>query len=96
MVIGELPVVHHLQQDVEQVRVRLFDFVEQEHGMRMLVDRVGQKSALVVADIARRCANQPADGVALHIFGHVEPFERDAHDRGELARDLGLADAGWP
>ena len=62
--------------------------------MRMLVDRVGQQAALVVADIARRRADQPADRVALHIFGHVEALQRDAHDRGELARDLGLADAG--
>ncbi len=60
----------------------------------MLVDRVGQQAALVVADIARRRADQPADRVALHIFGHVEALQRDAHDRGELARDLGLADAG--
>ena len=62
--------------------------------MRLLVDRIGQQPALIVADIARRRADQPADRVALHIFGHVEALERDAHDRGELARDLGLADAG--
>jgi hypothetical protein len=28
VVVGELSVVHHLQEDVEQVRVRLFDLVE--------------------------------------------------------------------
>ena len=62
--------------------------------MRMLVDRVGQQAALIVADIARRRADQAADAVPLHIFAHVEALQRDAHDRGELARDLGLADAG--
>jgi hypothetical protein len=30
--------IHHLQQDVEQVRMRLFDLVEQQHTMRVLVD----------------------------------------------------------
>ena len=94
VVVGELAVVHDLQQDVEQVGMRLLDLVEQQHRMRVLVDRVGQQAALVVADIARGRADQPADRVALHIFGHVEPLQRDAHDRGELARDLGLADAG--
>ena len=74
--------------------MRLLDLVEQQHAVRMLVDGVGQQAALVVADIARRRADQPADRVALHIFGHVEALQRDAHDRGELARDLGLADAG--
>ena len=41
VVIGELAVIHHLQQDVEQVRMGLFDLVQQKHGMRMLVDGVG-------------------------------------------------------
>jgi hypothetical protein len=37
-VVGQLAVVHHLQQDVEEVRMRLLDFVEQQHAVRMLVD----------------------------------------------------------
>ena len=32
--------------------------------------------------------------MALHVLGHVEAQELDAHGRGELARDFGLADAG--
>jgi hypothetical protein len=39
--------------------MRLLDLVEQEHAVRMLVDRVGQQAALVEADIARRRADQP-------------------------------------
>jgi hypothetical protein len=38
VVVGQLAVIHHLQQDVEHVRVRLLDLVEQQHAMRMLVD----------------------------------------------------------
>src|SRR5579871_3449478 len=34
VVIGELAVIHHLQKDIEQIRVRFFDFVEQQHAMR--------------------------------------------------------------
>jgi hypothetical protein len=45
--IGQRAVVHHLQQDVEQVRVRLLDLVEQQHAVRVLVDAVGQQAALV-------------------------------------------------
>ena len=44
--IGERAVVHHLQQDVEQVRVRLLDFVEQQH-------------ASADADRRRRSAGRP-------------------------------------
>ena len=68
VMVGELAVIHHLQQDVEQVAMGLFDFVQQQHAMGMLVDAIGQQAALVEADIARRRADQAADGVALHIF----------------------------
>ena len=75
VVVRQLPVVHHLEEDVEQVRMRLLDLVEQEHAMRMLVHPVGQQPALVEPDIAGRRADKAADGVALHILGHVEPQE---------------------
>jgi len=81
MMIGQLAVIHHLQQYVEQVRMRLLDLVEQQHAMRVLVDRIGQEAALVIADIARRRADQAGNAVPLHIFGHVEALERNAHDR---------------
>src|SRR5512146_17605 len=62
--------------------------------MRVLVDRVREEAALVVADRAWRRSDQPADGMALHIFGHIEPLKRDSEDECQLARNLGLADAG--
>jgi len=44
-----LPWSHHLQEEVEEIRVRLLDLVQQQHGVRMLIDRVGQQAALVEA-----------------------------------------------
>jgi hypothetical protein len=38
--------------------VGLLDLIEQQHRMGMLVDRVGQKAALIEAHIARRRADQ--------------------------------------
>ena len=72
----------------------LLDLVQQQHGMRMLVDGVGQQPALVEPDIAGRRADQAADGVPLHVLAHVEAGQVDAERAGKLARDLGLADAG--
>nr|GFD08814.1 hypothetical protein [Tanacetum cinerariifolium] len=80
VLVGQPPVVHYLQQDVEQVGMRLLDLVEQQHAMRVLVHRIGEQTALVEADVAGRCADQPADRVTLHIFGHVEPLQRNAED----------------
>ena len=80
-------VVHHLQQDVEDVRVRLLDLVEQHDAVRVLVDRVGELAALIEADVARRRADQPRHRVLLHVLGHVEADELDAeHGRELLAR----------
>ena len=86
--------VHHLQQDVEDVLVRLLDLVEQHHGVLVLVHRVGELAALVVADVARGRADEPGDRVALHVLAHVEAQQLDAQGVGELAADLGLAHAG--
>ena len=42
VMVGQLAVIHDLQEHVEQVGMRLLDFVEQQHAMRMLVDAVGE------------------------------------------------------
>ena len=78
VVVGQRAVIHHLQQDIEDVRMRLFDFIEQQHRMRLLGDRLGQQAALVETDIARRRADQAADRMAFHVFGHVEADQLDA------------------
>jgi hypothetical protein len=87
-------VVHDLQQQVEHVGVRLLDFVQQQHRMRMLVDGLGEQATLVEAHVARRRADQARHRVALHIFGHVEANQLDAERDRQLPRDFGLADAG--
>ena len=94
VVVGELAMVHDLQQHVEKIRVRLLDFVEQQHAMRMLIDAIGEQAALVEADIAGRRADQARNGVPFHVFRHVEADELDAERRGKLLCDFGLADAG--
>ena len=94
VVVGQRAVVHDLQQQIEHIRVRLLDLIEQQHAVRMLDDRLGQQSALVEPHVARRRADQARDRVALHVLGHVEAHELHAHRDRELARHLGLADAG--
>ena len=94
VVVGQRAVVHDLQQQVEHIRMRLLDLIEQQHAVRVLGDRLGQQPALVEAHVAGRRADQARHRVALHVLGHVEAHELDAHGNRELARDLGLADAG--
>src|ERR1700731_2499665 len=51
---------------------------------------------LVVPDVAGRGADQPRDGVLLHVLGHVDAHHRvlvAEQELGERARQLGLAHA---
>ena len=95
--VREVPVLEDLQQDVEHVRVRLLDLVEQDDRVRVPLHLLGELPALLVADVARRRADQLRNRVLLHVLRHVEADERVVaaeEEAGEAARELGLADAG--
>ncbi len=93
VVIGQSAVVHDLQQNVENVRMRLFDLVKEQYRVRLLGDRFGQQAALIESYIARRRADQPADCMPLHVFRHVESNQFDAQCECKLLRNFGLAHA---
>ena len=76
LAVGEAAVVQDLQQHVEHVRVRLLDFVEQQHRIRPAAHGLGQITAFLVANVARRRADQARDRMLLHELRHV-----DAHHR---------------
>src|SRR5215472_4225829 len=61
--------------------------------MRVLINAVRKKSALVEPNIARGRADEPRNCVSLHVLAHVEPNQLDPHDASELACNLGLSDA---
>ena len=73
MAVGQAPVVKHLQQDVEDVGVRLLDFVEQDQRIGPPPHPLGEVAALLVADIARRSADQAGHRVPLHELRHIDP-----------------------
>src|SRR5258708_38068758 len=52
--------------------MRLLDFVKQHDTVRFPPHRLAELSTLFVPDVARRRADQPGDGVFLHVLGHVE------------------------
>ena len=53
LVVGERRVVHHLEQDVEEVGVGLLDLVEEKHRVGVLAHALDELAAFVVADVAR-------------------------------------------
>ena len=77
--------------------MRLFEFVEEDDGIRAAADLLGQLSGLVIADIAGRRADDLRDAVLFHILGHIEPDERLdrlEHLAGQPLDELRLAHAG--
>ena len=95
--IGYAAVVEDLQQDVEHIRVRLFNFVEEHDGVGRAAHSLGELAALVVADVSRRRADEARDGVFFHVLGHVYAHHVALvveETLGEGFCQLGLADAG--
>ncbi len=94
--VGEAPVVEHLQEQVEDVGVRLLDLVEEEDAVRPAAHRLRQVAALLAVDVAGRRADEPRGHVLLHELAHVEARQRllvVEEKLGERLRELGLADA---
>jgi hypothetical protein len=96
-VVGQAAVVEHLQQDVEGIGVRFFDFVEQDDGVRLAAHGLGELAAFFVAYISRRRAHEPRHVVAFLVFAHVDAgdgfFVVEEH-LGEGFGQLGFAHAG--
>ena len=99
LAVGEAAIIEHLQQNIENVVVRFFDFIEEHDGIRPAPDRFAELAAFFVADVARRRADEPGDGVFLHVFAHVDAdhgvFVIEQKFR-ERAGGFGFADAGRP
>ena len=86
--VGEDPVVHHLEEDVEDITVGLLDLVEEDHRIRPVADGLGQLPGLLISDIARRGPDEAGDSEPLHVFGHVDPDQRLLIPEEELRQDL--------
>src|SRR3546814_11427353 len=54
LTIGQAAIVEHLQQDVEDFRMRLLDLVEQDHRVRSAPPGFGQVAAFVLRSEERR------------------------------------------
>ena len=96
---GQLPVFEDLKQDVENVRMSLFDFVQEDNRIWRPAHAFGELSAFFIADIAWRRADQLRNGMLLHEFRHVEAHQRFFRAKekfGKSASHFRFADARGP
>ncbi len=96
IVVGQHTVIHHLQQQVEDIRVCFLYLIQQHHRMRMLNHRIRQQAALIKADVTRRRTNQTADGVTLHILGHIKAQQLNPQCFRQLHGDFRFTHTGRP
>ena len=97
LAIGQMTIIEHLQQCVEDVRMRLLDLVEQHHGERLATHLFGELAALLIADISRRGAEQTRCGVLFGELRHIHADQRVLIIEQELRQrlgQLGLAHTG--
>ena len=92
-----MTVIKHLQQRVEDIRMGLFDLIEQHHGERLATNLLGEFAALFVTDVSRRSTKQARSRIFLGEFRHVDTNQCVLvvkQEFGERLGQLGLADAG--
>ena len=97
LAVGERSLVEDLIEKVHHVDVSLLAFVEQDDGVGPAADGLGEHSALAVADVARRRADETRDCVLFLEFAHVYRYYAAAVAEEQLReREAGLrlSDAG--
>ena len=96
--IGNFSFFENLQEEVHDIGVGLFDFVEKNHAVGATPNRFTELAAFFVADVAGRRTDQTASGKFLHVLGHIDLDEGIAIAEHELCKGLsekGFADACW-
>ena len=70
--VRQASILHNLQQQIKHIGMGFFDFVQQHHAVGLATNSIRQLTTLIVAHIARWCANQASGGVLFHIFAHIK------------------------
>src|SRR5262245_27369937 len=92
--IRETPVVEGLQHNIPHIRMSFFDLIQKYHAVGPTSDALGQISALLIADMSWRCADQSRHGMLVHVFRHVDSdhCSRIIEKKlGESTRSFGLS-----
>ena len=81
--------IENLQQHIEYIGMRLFDFVEQNHRIGPAPHRFSQVAAFFIAHIARGRTDEPRHRMLLHELGHVEPHHCVFRIKQEICQGFG-------
>ena len=94
--VCEASLFHDLEEHVEDVRVRLLDLVKEHDRVGATTHTLGELAALLIADVARRRADEARGVVLLHVLAHVHGDDCvfvTKEELCELLAEVGLAHA---
>src|SRR5690606_34754118 len=69
--VGYMAFVQNLQQYVEYIRMRFFNFIKKQYCVRFSSYGFSKLSAFFISHVSRRRTYQSGNGEFLHIFTHV-------------------------
>ena len=72
MVVCEPPTIEDLKEKIEDIRMSLFDLIEEHHAVGATPHCLRQFSTFLVTDVSGRRADQSAYRVAFHELAHVQ------------------------
>ena len=73
MGIAEPSLIQDLQQQIHNLRMRLFDLIKQHHRIGAAAHLFGQLACLIVSHIAGGRTDHFRNRMLLHVFGHIQP-----------------------
>ena len=88
-VVRQLPLLQHLQQQVEHIGMGLLDLVQQHHGIGMATHLFRKHSPLLESNVTWRCAHQTAGIVLFHEVAHIHPNQGILAAEEEPSQGLG-------
>src|SRR6185295_11657553 len=95
--VGYPALIERLEEQVEQIRRRLFDLVKQQHRVWIVAETFRENAATLTADYSARHADELLDGDgAVLVLGHVDAHHLvvvPEHEFSDRLGKLGLADA---
>ena len=74
--IVNLSFIQNLHQDIHDIRMCFFNFIEQNDRIRLSPYLFGQLSSFIITDISRRRTNHSCNRMLFHKFCHIQPNQR--------------------
>src|SRR3984957_14134690 len=96
--VGDFALFQNLQQEMHDIRMSLFDLIEEHHRVGAPSNRFGKLTAFFAAHIPRRRTDQARRGEFLHVLRHVDVNQSVGVTKHELRQGTckkRLSDAGW-